>query len=347
MIYAICTGMIFMMSACGSRNKAEELYKNMDANETAEAAFLHFDTDLSYYEYITEEKEKGKPTKVQTTKIQYGENSYQGVSETQVKNGFINKVFLGDVVYYDFVKKEGDKSLYTHDFQEIYKDSKSKYIFKTEELNDDKQYGFGKLHPFMYFNAFLGKFNKRTMEGDSIVLQAEYEGAKMDVYIGKDGYFEKLVFKNKYVDSSIDHVVTTTFSHINETPAMDDLMKKAETAFKVHKKETAPEQYMSEDETNKLKNGDTVTKLPDIATLIKMNKFYDINGDGIITLYPLTAYYLRDEFTILHDSRPVYINNENVKAKITEAMKKNTNFQSALDNSLPGSRIDFKNGKWG
>lgn len=58
------------------------------------------------------------------------------------------------------------------------------------------------------------------------------------------------------------------------------------------------------------------------------------------------AYYLRNEMTILYDHASTPILDRKEKELLEKAMKEKTNFQQVFDNRLPGSRIDFKNGKW-
>lgn len=349
---AICLGITLVMGACGSGNKAESLYKDMDAITTAQKAVDTYLDELKYYEAVTETKVDGKVTEIITEKINM--DTKQSVSETQLKNCGSNYGYSGNIAHYTVVTEKDNKILKKNDYQIIIdeKGVVDKYIFKTKEKIHENS--FNGLDGFKLYYSFKTEQMERKDEGDSIILHEGDNGRTFDIYIGKDGYIQKMVVKSKekryskyqITSKTIDIEKTVTFIHRNDEPDMEDLLKKAEVAFKAHEKETPAYIYMSKEETRNLKDGDQITKLPDIDTMIQTGKFYDINIDGTIKIFPLTGYYLLDKFTIQYDDRPITIMDATENKIIDKAMRKYNGFEEALQRSLPNSRIDFKDGKW-
>ncbi len=355
--YVICMSMVFMLGACGSDNKNATLYKDMNANETAQEAYINYFKDLTYFEAVTETKENGKITEIQTVKCIQDKDSVQAVGETQIKNAGSKYDYQGNLTYYWKENVEGGKRSYTDEYQMNTDDQNviTGYSFKTEKREEDNKNFIYAYTPLSIFSMWRDEVKERQEEGDSIVLHAEKDNGNFDAYIGKDGYLEKLVLRNNNVErysklgltkTSVDYEITITFSHRNDTPDMKGLLDKADASFKAHEKEAPAAQYMSKEDTKALKDGVEVTKLPNIEALVEMGKYYDINPDGTVKLFPLEAYYLRNEITLLYDNSSTSIRDKKEKELLETVMKEKTNFQQAYDNSLPGSRIDFENGKW-
>ncbi|MFV0393368.1 MAG: hypothetical protein ACK5LC_03080 [Coprobacillaceae bacterium] len=211
-ISALLAAMMLMLVGCSSSNPLEEVYKDLDAEETYEAMVDYFNEKVNYYKQTS------------STKSKYSESS--GEAEYLVKDD----IYYGISWYYD---EDGDfSSGYITDEDEYYNlyQGGDDYVYFNEDIDrDEDDEDDVKIMSNLLEDDYYTVTDATCKDkNDKIILTLEVETSYGSRYeyeytIGEDGLPTKYVMKSYLYEDDDKPFITVTYklSDFNKKSKLD------------------------------------------------------------------------------------------------------------------------------